>query len=255
MTRYFVDRNVQPEQPPPNRYPVPVGERIGLPEPLMLDAPVVDVIRHRRTARDFLGTSISLSEVATLLGAAFAPRFPAESPTLYTTQTYSRGAPFVVFALFAGGGVPQALRRDHAAYQYNPEGNQLVFRGSASIGAWSELLWRQDYANGAPMLLVICADWQQYMWKYRTARAYRWALMECGAFMHTTLLAATALGLRTFQTPAIDDDAVCELLGVDDAEVGPSTSPPSADRRQRATISDGPWAADQALNHGPRVGL
>ena len=127
----------------------------------------------------------------------------------------------MAFALFAGDEAPAGVRRDFAAYQYDPVGKNLVYRNSAAISDWSELLWRQTYADGAPMILVVCANWLQYMWKYRTARAYRWVFTECGAFMQTALTVSTGLGIQTFQTPAIDDSAFCELLGVDDAEVGP----------------------------------
>jgi hypothetical protein len=221
MTRYFVDRNVQPETPPPTRFPVPPGQTVPLPASKPLTDDFGAVQARRRTGREFRGSSIGLDDVATILDWAFTPRWPAEAPELHATQTYSRGAPFVAFALFAGDGAPDAVRRDFAAYQFDSVGRQLVYRQSASLTGWSDLLWQQTYADDAPMLLVMCADWQQYQWKYRTSRAYRFAFTECGAFMHTALTVATGLGLRTFQTPAIDDVRVCDLLGTDDATLGP----------------------------------
>jgi hypothetical protein len=221
MTRYFVDRRLEPDTPPPPRYPVPSGEVVSLPAAKRLATSFDAVQAQRRTSREFRGTSIDLADVATVLDWSFAPQWPTDDPTLHSAQTYSRGAPFVAFALFAGDGAPAGVRRDFAAYQYDPVGKNLVYRNSAAISDWSELLWSQTYADGAPMILVVCANWLQYMWKYRTARAYRWVFTECGAFMQTALTVSTGLGIQTFQTPAIDDSAFCELLGVDDAEVGP----------------------------------
>jgi hypothetical protein len=221
MTRHFVDRRIEPETAPPQRAPVPEGEAIVLPEPTGLTEAFDRVQSRRRTTREFRGTAINLTEVATILDWSFAPRWPLDNPTFHSSQTYSRGAPFVAFALFAGDGAPVEVRKDFAAYQYDPVEKSLVYRGSAEVDQWSELLWQQDYADGAPMVLVICVDWAQYMWKYRTSRAYRWAYMECGAFMQTALTVATGLGLRTFQTPAIDDRAFCGLLGVNDIDVAP----------------------------------
>lgn len=221
MTRYFVDRNVQPDTPPPPRAPVPTGETLQLPQVKPLDELYDTVQARRRTARQFRGTRLDLADVATVLSWTFTPRWPEAAPELHATQTYSRGAPFVAFALFAGDGAPEGVRRDYAVYQYDPMGHQLVYRRSADIGDWADLLWRQSYADDAPMVLIICADWMQYMWKYRISRAYRFALIECGAFMQTALTVATGLGLRTFQTPAIDDARVSQLLGVNDAEYGP----------------------------------
>lgn len=221
MTRYFVDHNVQPDTSPPARYPAPPGETVPLPPAKRLDADFDAAQARRRTSRNFHGTCIDLADVSTVLDWTFAPRWPHDTPELHATQTYSRGAPFVAYALFAGDSAPKEARRDFAAYQYDPAGKRLVYRRSADITAWSELLWRQDYADGAPMLLLVCADWIQYFWKYRTSRAYRFVYTECGAFMQTALTVATALGLRTFQTPAINDAAFSDLVGVDDAEVGP----------------------------------
>ncbi len=221
MTRYFVDRRLDPETPPPARFPVPEGERVPLPEVKPLSEELRNIQGRRRTARDFRGTSVELADVATVLNWSFAPHWPTEDPVFHTAQTYSRGAPFVAFALFAGDGAPGEVRNDFAAYQFDPIGKSLVHRSSAPIQAWSELLWQQDYADGAPMVLVVCAHWTQLMWKYRMSRAYRWAYMEGGAFMQTALTVGTGLGLRTFQTPAIDDARFCDLLGVDDGELAP----------------------------------
>jgi hypothetical protein len=221
MTRYFVDKSVQPDTPPPARHPAQPGEAVQLPANKPLTRDFDTVLASRRTSRKFAGATIDLADVATVLNWTFAPRWPVDAPELHATQTYSRGAPFVAFAMFAGDGAPAEVRHDFAAYHYDPVGGQLAYRTSADVTAWSDLLWRQDYADGAPMLLAICADWIQYQWKYRTSRAYRFAFTECGAFMQTALTVATALGLRAFQTPAIDDAAFARITGADDAQLGP----------------------------------
>lgn len=221
MTRYFVDRRLEPTTPPPPRRPAPEGERVALPHVKPLTEQLTAVQAARRTSRQFGGTSLDLADVATILSWTFAPQFRGEEPPLHTTQTYSRGAPFVAYVLFAGDGAPTEVRADHSAYVYDPIGQALVHQATAQVGEWSDLLWRQDYADGAPMLLLVCVDWIQYMWKYRMSRAYRWAYVECGGFMQTALTVGTGLGLRTFQTPAVDDEAFTGLLGLDDSEVTP----------------------------------
>ncbi|MFD2796429.1 nitroreductase family protein [Promicromonospora vindobonensis] len=221
MTRFFVDRRLDPTTPPPPRREVPGGERVVLPPTKSLPERLSVVQSARRTTRQFSGTSLDLGDVATILRWTFSPHFTDEEPPLHTTQTYSRGAPFFAYVLFAGDGAPSEVQADHSAYVYDPIGDALVHQADAPVGAWSELLWRQNYADGAPMLLVVCVDWIQYMWKYRMSRAYRWAYMECGGFMQTALTVGTGLGLRTFQTPAVDDHAFTELLSLDDAEATP----------------------------------
>lgn len=222
MTRYHVEHNVQPDTGPPVPYSPDVLTRVTLPEPAVLDVDFHDVVRKRRTSRDFRNTTITLQDLSTLLSWTFKPQFPTEEPRYYATQSYSRGAPFTAFIVTGGEGTPVELEQDFGVYHYNPEGHQLGFvRQACDLDRLDALLWRQSYVNHAPVMLVVCADWPQFSWKYRFSRAYRFVYAECGAFMHTALLVGTALGLKTFQTPAIDDRRMCQSLNVQDHEVGP----------------------------------
>ncbi|MGH3716337.1 MAG: hypothetical protein ACRDT4_23185 [Micromonosporaceae bacterium] len=80
MTRYFVDRNVQPETPPPPRYPVPSGETVQLPPVKPLSEQFDAVQARRRTGRNFRNATLDLADVATILEldlrAALAGRRP-----------------------------------------------------------------------------------------------------------------------------------------------------------------------------------
>lgn len=223
MTKYHIDKRVEPATPPPRRYPVPIGgPSIPLPARMPLAENFFEVQGNRRTRRKFDGTAIDLDEVSTILDWTFRPQWPVDGPRYYATQTYSRGAPFVAFCIFQGSGGPTELNRDFSVYQYDPENHALAMRDPAgSLDDWRDILWGQSYADGAPMALVIAVDWQQYMWKYRYSRAYRFPYFECGAVMQTALTVATALGIDAFQTPAIDDAKVAQLIGTADTDVGP----------------------------------
>lgn len=222
MTRYHVQHNVTPETEPPTRYEPEVTTTVSLPEPSITDIDFHQLVRQRRTSRDFRNTSITLTDLATILSWTFKPQFPGHAPRHYATQSYSRGAPFPAFVITGLRHAPVELEHDFGVYHYSPERHELGLVNSATgLDRLDALLWRQSYVNDAPAMLVICADWAQYHWKYRFSRAYRFAYAECGAFMHTALLAGTALGLKTFQTPAIDDRRMCQTLGVADHEVGP----------------------------------
>lgn len=222
MTRYHVEHNVQPGSEPPARYTPEVEAIVALPEPAIPDIDFHQLARKRRTGRDFRKTSITLEDLATILAWTFKPQFPQVHPRYYATQSYSRGAPFTAFVITGGDGAPAELERDFGVYHYAPEEHQLgLIKMANDLDRLDALLWRQSYVNDAPAMLVICADWPQFHWKYRFSRAYRFAYTECGAFMHTALLVGTALGLKTFQTPAIDDRRMCHTLGVTDHEVGP----------------------------------
>jgi hypothetical protein len=223
MTKYHIDKRVEPTTPPPTRFPPPATTAtVALPARKPLDMPYQKVQLSRRTKRNFKGSTIELDDIATILDWSFRPQWPDEDPRYYATQTYSRGAPFVAFCIFGQAGAPAEVEQDFSVYQYDPERHLLALRSpSHELSDWKDILWEQSYADGAPFSLVIAADWQQYMWKYRFSRAYRWAYYECGAVMQTALSVATGLGIDAFQTPAIDDARVCEMLGVSDTEIGP----------------------------------
>lgn len=222
MTRYHVEHGVRPGTGPPARYAPAVQSTAALPEPALPDADFRQVARKRRTSRDFRDTTITLNDLSALLAWTFKPQFPADEPRYYATQSYSCGAPFTAFIITGGEGAPGELEQDFGVYHYDPEHHRLGLVGKAGgLGRFDALLWGQDYVNHAPAMLVICADWPQFSWKYRFSRAYRFVYAECGAFMHTALLVGTALGLKSFQTPAIDDRRMCQALNVKDHEVGP----------------------------------
>lgn len=222
MTRYHVEHNVQPDSDPPTRYSPDVLATVALPEPAAPDMDFRQLVSKRRTGRGFRYTSITLQDLSTLLSWTFKPQFPVDRPRYYTAQSYSQGAPFIAFVITGGESAPAELERNFGVYHYAPECHQLgLVRQADDLNRFDELLWGQNYVNHAPAMLVICADWPQFSWKYRFSRAYRFVYAECGAFMHTALLVGTALGLKTFQTPAIDDQRMCQTLNVKDHEVGP----------------------------------
>ncbi|BCB74539.1 hypothetical protein Pflav_009490 [Phytohabitans flavus] len=222
MTRYHVTKNVQPDSPRPMRRRPVRTETVSLPEPTDLGVDYWRAHDGRRTSRDFRTSRINIDDVATILGLTFKPRFPASDPYLYTSQSYSLGAPFHAYLITGMEGAPEELRKNYAVYHYDSNAHELgLIRTATELDQFDALLWRQSYVNHAPIMLVICVDWQQYMWKYRFSRAYRFVLTECGAFMQTALLIASALGLKAFQTPAMNDIAMCKALDVADHEIAP----------------------------------
>jgi hypothetical protein len=94
--------------------------------------------------------------------------------------------------------------------------------GKPAISAISELLWEQDFGVGAPAFLIFAVNWGEYMRQHGSSDGFRMAQLDLGAFMQTTLMVATGLGLRTFITPALDDARVAHVLGTEDSEQAPS---------------------------------
>lgn len=221
MTKYFLNQNVQPDTDPPGHFPVPEGHVVALPPPSTIDSDFRAVQASRRTHRKFAGTTIDLAEISTILHWTISPQWPSEEPVHQATQTYSRGEPFVAFVAFEHGA-PEDFARG-VFYQFDWQRGELVRcpSNAPAPAEWSEILWTQNYADQAPMVMVLAVNWEHFMWKFRTSRAYRWVYSECGAFMQTALMVGTGLGLKTFQTPAIDDVAVSRMTGYPDQLLSP----------------------------------
>lgn len=221
MTRYG-GQNVAPTTPPPTPYPcVPAAGKktVVLPDSVPLGRPFRDVQSERRTAYQFRDTSIGLEDVATILSWTLKARWSDGVTPLRVTQSYSRGEPFVGFVAF--GSAPPEGCEPHTIYQYDPASNVLAPLAADAPEKWSDWLWGQHYADAAPMTLVLAAHWDHFMWKYRLPRAYRWVYTECGSFMQTAITVATGLGLRAWQTPALDDERVGRALGVEEDILSP----------------------------------
>lgn len=132
MTRYHVEHNVAPETEPPTRFEPEVTTTVPLPEPALPDIDFHQLARHRRTSRNFRNTSITLADLATILSWTFKPQFPQDDPRYYTTQSYSRGAPFTPFVITGGQGAPDELERDFGVYHYSPERHELGLVNAAA---------------------------------------------------------------------------------------------------------------------------
>lgn len=216
MVRESTNEPVLPSEPRPTPAYAEGGTRIPLPEPEPLESSYRDYLSKRRTRRNFDGTTVTLQDLGSIARWTLSRNHLPDRR--FISPTYIDDGPYLgYFALdtaqvdFATG----ATRR-FAFYGYRPDDHCLVLISETDdMTGWSDLLWTQTYAEGAPLLLILAADLPQFMWKYRTGRAYRWVFSEIGSFMHTAGAVATARGLKVFQTPAIDDAAVCEALRVD----------------------------------------
>jgi len=222
MTRYG-DENVQPTTPPPGPFPcvpTPGKNAVVLPDAVSLNRSFGDTQRHRRTSYQLRDSSIELADVSTILQWTLKAKWSDGVSPLRVSQSYSRGEPFVGFVAF-GDNPPEGCA-PFTVYQYDPASNVLAPRPQAAPAQWSDLLWDQHFGNGAAMALILAANWEHFMWKYRFPRAYRWVYTECGAFMQTALTVATGLGLRCWQTPALNDPLVNDLVGYDEAVLSPA---------------------------------
>lgn len=195
-----------------------------------LSVPVADVFERRRTTRDFAGTVVPEWALSALLHIAFRPVIEGASRRYFTTLSSADGfrektVPHPITAYVIFGAVGLLPGQADAVYRYNPETHALqTIRGGALPGffRFSELLWGQDFADDSGVAIVLSVNWRQFQWKYRSSHAYRFAHYDLGAYMQTAILTATALGMGTFITPALNDVRIARLLGSTEHESAPT---------------------------------
>ena len=79
----------------------------------------------------------------------------------------------------------------------------------------SELFLGQPYVAAAAAIVVVTAVVERSLWKYGD-RGYRYILLEAGHAAQNLNLAATALGLGTFNLGGFFDADLAGLLGLDE---------------------------------------
>lgn len=182
----------------------------ALPPPGAAAMPVLQRIASRRSQRRFRATSLSLSQLATLLDAAGRT---GPSPL-------SQAVRIDVLSLAVEPLPRAAWRYDAAAHALQPRGGSSrgeVARNNARDNARRAAL-DQDVAGDAALLFALSVDRAAFASDpLGAARGYRHAFLEAGRAGERIYLEATALGLGACGIGAFYDDEVAALLGVDTA--------------------------------------
>ena len=187
---------------------------------LFRDINFLETLDRRQTSREFNGKPISLQVFSSLLYKSFAfmpmPWENHEGMELLGRHKLSPSAgglhPFDFYVLVHHvEGIKPGL------YVYDPEKHQLY---QQKLGAFqSEMiacLTQQDFSYNLSFGVFFVADFRRIWWKYVHSRGYRHVLIDAGHQSQTFLLMATALGLLTWPTGAIDDASAEEFLSVNE---------------------------------------
>ncbi len=175
-----------------------------------------DVLRARRTERDFDGRPLTLEELATLLGLTWGVSKWVNSPTfgrigLKTSPSGGARHPIEVYvAVHNVRGLKQGL------YHYSPNRHQLhvlhLGRVKRNAEAFCAGQWWTKYAGA---LFIMTAVFERTMWLYEFSRALRNIYFEAGHLCQTFCLTATALNLAPFCTAALADSMIEREIGLD----------------------------------------
>ena len=216
MTYRLGDQLVEPDRPKPGRKaPADSWMRLELDSPSLEfeETPFEEALRRRRTIRNFAALPLKRSVLSDLLGHALRRRTLPSGRHVRPTPTYSLGNHFSCYV--AALNISDV---DPGMYWYNELENAL-YRIQEGEFAASIVQAAQDqpFLRNASAALILSVHWDQYMWKYRFSRAYRIALFEIAGVVQTLLVAASAAGVASFLTPALDDDLAAALCGIEDS--------------------------------------
>ncbi len=203
------------QAPPPLPTKATAGRRTSLPAPEPLGA-FTDILKARRTWRNFSDEPVSAAALATLLQLTWGVQrwgTVAGQGRVALKTSPSGGARHPIEAYVLAANV-QGLRP--RAYHYDAAVHALVdLRRRVSASLIVRLLANQDYYRGAAAVIVMTAVFARSMWKYPSSRAYRTILADAGHLGQTFCLTATALGLAPFETMAFREADVERLLRID----------------------------------------
>lgn len=193
----------------------PGAERVALPAPAALDAPLGATLQRRRSRRDFTGEPIDRGQLATLLHYACGvtgstPGYGYQSLPLRTFPS-SGGlqAPEVYLSVQAVAEVAPGI------YHYHPTDNALELLRPGQHGPLlAALSFQQPYVAAAAVTFLGTGCFDRLRWKYGQ-RAYKYMCMDVGYLGQNLYLVAEAMGLGACAIAGFVDDAMERLLDID----------------------------------------
>jgi SagB-type dehydrogenase family enzyme len=186
----------------------------SLPEPPRLTMPLSDSIISRRSIRSFTRDRITLPELSALL-------FYAGGLTGEKDGTPLRAAPS------AGARHPTELLvvsyrvegLEPGIYRYDWLHHKLWAQTAGDMSKALEVAClEQEFVGDCACVIVFTSKLMRTLNRYGQ-RGYRYAIMDAAAAAENLSLAAVALGYGTVWVGAFDDDAVSEVLGLQEDEL------------------------------------
>jgi SagB-type dehydrogenase family enzyme len=172
-----------------------------------------EIIKNRRSVRNFAGSPVSQAELSNLLWAAqgitarhrnFDFRAAPSAGALYPMETYLV--------------VNRAQGLEPGIYHYEIEAHSLAqlekgdFRDAVTRAALD-----QETMGAADIVFIWSAIFARSKWKYKE-RAYSYIYIEAGHIAQNLALAAAALGLGSCPVGAFIDGEMNNLLGLDGSD-------------------------------------
>lgn len=211
--------NVQPlpeadcSEPPFKEYPA--SPLVPLPQPKWPSVSLHQAIARRCSCRRFSGEALPLSTLSLLLAAAYGVqgRRVEEEREFLERPVPSGGAlyPLELYLL-----APRVGDLACGVYHYHAlsHGLEQVRAIPLPRAMLTHIFMGQDYAAGAPAILVVTAMVQRLLWKYGD-RGYRYLLLEAGHLAQNINLVCSATAAGSLNLGGFFDGELAVLLGLD----------------------------------------
>ena len=206
--------------------PMPGAEKAVAPDAETFDLPappeilhgkargLIDLLRTRRSRRDYAAEPLALEDLATLLWSAQGVVESGRGYTLRTAPSAGARHPLETYAM-----INQVEGLAAGLFRYSPSGQRLVRLGDdpSVAGRLAAACLGQAMLRTSAVSFIWTAVVERGRWKYQQ-RAYRYIYLDAGHACQNLYLACEALGLGCCAVAAFDDDAVDRILGIDGRE-------------------------------------
>ena len=175
-----------------------------------------EVLRQRRTWREFSRRNVSAEAFCTLLDLSFGVQHWEKVKKLGKLAQKTSPSGGSLHPLEAYLMVRKVEGVSPGIYHYDAAGRGLqVVRRGVTAGEIQKYLVGQWWFRDAAFVVFLTAVFGRTQWKYDYPRAYRAILIEAGHLCQTFCLTATWLGLAPFCTIAMADTMIEKALKVD----------------------------------------
>lgn len=192
------------------------GPSISLQPPNLGDARLHDVLRSRRTERNFVPESVPLATIATLLGSSTGAADtirPAATGDANAGRAYPSGG-----ALYPIETQLLPLRVDEIAYgrtyRYQPLTQTLTRCGRVPAPDGLAQWFKGHVIEDMAALVLLSMDFSRPSLGRYGGKAYRLALLEAGHLAQNLMHVGTALGLGSLPICGFDDEGLARAVGL-----------------------------------------
>ena len=202
----------------------PLKPAISLPKPAIPDHSFNDLLRRRRSIREFSGEPLCLSEVSSLLFGAIGEtartmiRTDEDCSVSVSLRSIPSGGALHPTGIFVASlresDLPRGLYRYHVPEHSLECVKTINGSGSEDLLAGLPIHPYVVDLTGASAIFFITSKFWRARAKYG-ARGYRWCLVEAGAACQNLGLTAVALGLQHLVLGGFYDDELHAYLGID----------------------------------------